>query len=327
MNDRRLRRGPCAPPAWCVRHRSVRLDLAALPAAAQSSPPPGATSCSGCHAPASVGGPVPPLAGRRPGEIQTAMREFRSGARRARSWTASRKASPTRRSTPSQRGLEHKSHESSGSTITNRRTFLKLSLAATRRSSRRPPSRKAPPERRGGRRRLRRRELRARAQAGRSRIAVTVVETDRTFTACPFSNAVIAGLREIEAQQLRLRRIARRRRCRRQATASVVDAQKRRSRSATATQPALRPAGAGARHRPPLRCPARLRRSGGRSDAARLEGGRADAPAAPPARGHGRRRPGRHLGAGQSVPLPARPLRAREPDRVLSEDARSRARS
>ena len=66
--------------------------------------------------------------------------------------------------------------------------------------------------------------------------------------------------------------------------------------------------------------PARLRRGGRREDAARLEGRRADAAAAPPARGHGGRRRGRHVGAGQSVPLPARPLRARQPDRQLSQD-------
>jgi sulfide dehydrogenase [flavocytochrome c] flavoprotein chain len=34
-----------------------------------------------------------------------------------------------------------------------------------------------------------------------ARIAVTLVETNRTFTACPFSNGVIAGLRDISAQQ------------------------------------------------------------------------------------------------------------------------------
>src|SRR5262245_41038121 len=33
------------------------------------------------------------------------------------------------------------------------------------------------------------------------RIAVTLVETNRLFTACPFSNGVIAGLRELSAQQ------------------------------------------------------------------------------------------------------------------------------
>src|SRR5262249_16718384 len=33
------------------------------------------------------------------------------------------------------------------------------------------------------------------------RVSVTLVETDRTFIACPFSNMVIAGLRELSAQQ------------------------------------------------------------------------------------------------------------------------------
>jgi NADPH-dependent 2,4-dienoyl-CoA reductase/sulfur reductase-like enzyme len=33
------------------------------------------------------------------------------------------------------------------------------------------------------------------------KLQVTLVETNRTFTACPFSNEVIAGLRDIEAQQ------------------------------------------------------------------------------------------------------------------------------
>jgi sulfide dehydrogenase [flavocytochrome c] flavoprotein chain len=33
------------------------------------------------------------------------------------------------------------------------------------------------------------------------RIAVTLVETNRTFTACPFSNLVIGGLRDLKAQQ------------------------------------------------------------------------------------------------------------------------------
>ncbi len=37
---------------------------------------------------------------------------------------------------------------------------------------------------------------------------VTLVEPNRTFTACPFSNEVIAGLREIDAQQFTYERIA-----------------------------------------------------------------------------------------------------------------------
>jgi len=40
------------------------------------------------------------------------------------------------------------------------------------------------------------------------RIAVTLVEANPTFTACPFSNAVIAGLRELPAQQFTYERVA-----------------------------------------------------------------------------------------------------------------------
>ena len=39
------------------------------------------------------------------------------------------------------------------------------------------------------------------------RIAVTLVEPDTTFTACPFSNEVIAGLRELSAQQFTYDRV------------------------------------------------------------------------------------------------------------------------
>jgi sulfide dehydrogenase [flavocytochrome c] flavoprotein chain len=40
------------------------------------------------------------------------------------------------------------------------------------------------------------------------RIAVTLVETSRTFTACPFSNGVIGGLRELKAQQFGYDKVA-----------------------------------------------------------------------------------------------------------------------
>jgi NADPH-dependent 2,4-dienoyl-CoA reductase/sulfur reductase-like enzyme len=40
------------------------------------------------------------------------------------------------------------------------------------------------------------------------RIAVTLVEANATFTACPFSNEVIAGLRELSAQQFTYERVA-----------------------------------------------------------------------------------------------------------------------
>jgi cytochrome c553 len=47
-------------------------------------PPPGAASCSGCHAAsATVATPVPRLVGRNPADIVTAMQAFRSGARPA----------------------------------------------------------------------------------------------------------------------------------------------------------------------------------------------------------------------------------------------------
>src|SRR5467141_1997666 len=39
------------------------------------------------------------------------------------------------------------------------------------------------------------------------KLQVTLIEPNRTFTACPFSNEVIAGLREIEAQQFSYDRI------------------------------------------------------------------------------------------------------------------------
>ena len=44
-------------------------------------------------------------------------------------------------------------------------------------------------------------------QANRA-ITVTLVETNPTFTACPFSNGVIAGLRELRAQQFNYEKIA-----------------------------------------------------------------------------------------------------------------------
>jgi NADPH-dependent 2,4-dienoyl-CoA reductase/sulfur reductase-like enzyme len=40
------------------------------------------------------------------------------------------------------------------------------------------------------------------------RITVTLVEASQTYTACPFSNAVIAGLRDIKAQQFDYQKIA-----------------------------------------------------------------------------------------------------------------------
>src|ERR1043165_9774320 len=41
-----------------------------------------------------------------------------------------------------------------------------------------------------------------------NKIEVTLIEANRTFVSCPFSNEVIAGLRDFEAQQFGYERIA-----------------------------------------------------------------------------------------------------------------------
>jgi len=61
---------------------ALLIPLAGPLAAAAAEAPPGASSCSGCHAAsAAVQTPVPRLAGRATAEIVAAMREFRSGHR------------------------------------------------------------------------------------------------------------------------------------------------------------------------------------------------------------------------------------------------------
>jgi sulfide dehydrogenase [flavocytochrome c] flavoprotein chain len=60
-----------------------------------------------------------------------------------------------------------------------------------------------------------------------ARIAVTLVETNPTFTACPYSNGVIAGLREIAAQQFAYDKIAADGVVLARGTASLVDPQAR----------------------------------------------------------------------------------------------------
>jgi sulfide dehydrogenase [flavocytochrome c] flavoprotein chain len=60
-----------------------------------------------------------------------------------------------------------------------------------------------------------------------SRIAVTLVEASPTFTACPFSNGVIAGLRELGAQQFAYDKIAADGVVLAPGTANIVDTQAR----------------------------------------------------------------------------------------------------
>jgi sulfide dehydrogenase [flavocytochrome c] flavoprotein subunit len=59
------------------------------------------------------------------------------------------------------------------------------------------------------------------------RIAVTLVESSASFTACPMSNAVIAGLRDLKAQQFTYDKVAADGVTLVRATATAVDAQKR----------------------------------------------------------------------------------------------------
>ena len=131
---------------------------------------------------------------------------------------------------------------------------------------------------------------RARSASADPRIAVTLVEPNPTFTACPFSNGVIAGLRDIARAAVHLRRRSRaagvthraasrdRGRCRRR------DASRSRDGTRLAYDRLVLAPGIDIA----LGRAARLRRGGRRDDAARLEGRRADAAAAPPARGDGR---------------------------------------
>ena len=64
---------------------SALAALAMVPGAASAADaPPGASSCSGCHAPPASGGVVvPPISGRPAAETASLMREFKSGARPA----------------------------------------------------------------------------------------------------------------------------------------------------------------------------------------------------------------------------------------------------
>jgi sulfide dehydrogenase cytochrome subunit len=58
---------------------SAAMSAEAAPALA----PPGASSCSGCHAPVARSGSMQPIRGRPADEIVAAMAEFRTGARAA----------------------------------------------------------------------------------------------------------------------------------------------------------------------------------------------------------------------------------------------------
>ena len=68
-------------PSAARRVRVLLLPLV-IGTTAAAEPPPGATSCSGCHLPtASTESKVAPLRGQKPADIVAAMQAFRSGER------------------------------------------------------------------------------------------------------------------------------------------------------------------------------------------------------------------------------------------------------
>ncbi len=67
--------------AFCVVIGIATLVASSSPSLAASDPPPGAASCSGCHAAGAVpASPVSRLYGRNAGDIVTAMTGFRDGS-------------------------------------------------------------------------------------------------------------------------------------------------------------------------------------------------------------------------------------------------------
>ncbi|WP_407353965.1 c-type cytochrome [Luteimonas sp. R10] len=70
--------------ATAKRHIALLLAVAAVsPAPAAQPGPPGASSCSGCHAPTGAGDGIPGLEGLDAERIVADMRAFRSGEREA----------------------------------------------------------------------------------------------------------------------------------------------------------------------------------------------------------------------------------------------------
>ena len=152
------------------------------------------------------------------------------------------------------------------------------------------------------------------------RITVTLVEAKPIFVACPFSNSVIAGLRDIKAQEFGYDKLATDQVAVHIAPGTAVDTQGRTVTLGDGTRLpydrlVLAP-GIDIR----WNAIARLYRGCRRAHAACLDRRRADRAAAPPARSDGGRRDRGDLGTRQSLPLPARTLRAGEPGRLLSQE-------
>ena len=157
-------------------------------------------------------------------------------------------------------------------------------------------------------------------------VDVTLVEPNEAFISCPMSNLVLGRQQDAGGHDRRLRgsgQVRRQRRARHRRRA--IDVDKRQVRLASgATLPttgwSYRPASSscmtGCRGGAPRREASRT---------ARVEGRAADGRAAPPADDDAGRRRGRDEHSAGAVPLPAGTVRARVPDRVVSEAASRRA--
>jgi len=78
----RERGDPARRDGWVRVLRPVVLTIFTVGAAGAAEPPPGASSCSGCHpVRTKVETPVPTIRGRDLAEIVAAMQAFRSGER------------------------------------------------------------------------------------------------------------------------------------------------------------------------------------------------------------------------------------------------------
>ena len=199
----------------------------------------------------------------------------------------------------------------------NRRAVLKaLALGASRPRRLPGPPSPRPSQGRGHRRRLRGRHLRPRTEAPRPRRHPGRAQP--TYIACPFSNAVIAGLRPIDGQQFGYDAVQAEGIALAAQRAARVDAspagRSPTARSSPTTGWCSRPASTCAS----TRCPATTRR---RPRPCRMPG----RPGRRPRSSGASSRPWRTAASSscrsrQSLPLPARPLRAGEPDRPLPQD-------
>ena len=140
------------------------------------------------------------------------------------------------------------------------------------------------------------------------KIQVTLVETNPTFIACPFSNAGHCGLPGAQCAAVHVRESCCRRHCIGCGESNSGRARCPYNLARGRSEAFLRPPNLSTGYRYPLGCAARLWRGGGRADAARVEGWRTDASAAPAVGNDGRWRPSGDFGAGQSVPLSTRTL-------------------